>query len=162
EGLDGVLRDRSADLLGILNGIDHEAWNPMTDADLPKRYGPDDLEGKAICKAVLREELGLVDPGRRAPLVGIVSRLADQKGLDMAAAVAPAIAGAGGQLALLGAGDERYEREFTELARAYPAAVAVKIGFNEGLARRIYAGADVFLMPSRYEPCGLGQMIALR
>ncbi len=162
EGLDGVLRERGADLLGILNGLDYEAWNPATDGDIPKRYAADDLEGKATCKAALREEMGLPDPGRRAPLVGIVTRLVDQKGLDLAAAAVPAIVEAGGQFVLLGAGDERYEREFTELARAHPAAVSVKLGFNAGLARRIYAGADVFLMPSRYEPCGLGQLIALR
>jgi starch synthase len=162
EGLDGVLRDRGADLLGILNGIDYEVWNPAADAEIPKRYGPDDLEGKAICKAALREEMGLADPGRPAPLVGVVSRLADQKGLDLVAAAVPGIVEAGGQLVLLGAGEERYEREFTELARAHPAAVAVRIGFNAGLARRIYAGSDMFLMPSRYEPCGLGQLIALR
>jgi starch synthase len=162
EGLDGVLRERAADLVGILNGIDYEAWNPATDAEIPKRYGPDDLDGKAACKAGLREEMGLADPGRAAPLVGVVSRLADQKGLDLVAAAVPTIVAAGGQLVLLGAGDERYEREFTELARAHPRAVAVKIGFNAGLARRIYAGADCFLMPSRYEPCGLGQLISLR
>jgi starch synthase len=162
EGLDGVLRDRSADLVGILNGLDHEAWNPASDGDIPKRYGPDDLDGKATCKAALREEMGLPDPGHPAPLVGVVSRLVDQKGLDLAAAAVPAIVEAGGQFVLLGSGDERYEREFTELARAHPAAVAVKIGFNAGLARRIYAGADLFLMPSRYEPCGLGQLISLR
>ena len=162
EGLDGVLRERAADLVGILNGIDYEAWNPATDADIPKRYGPDDLEGKAACKAGLREEMRLPDPGGPAPLVGLVSRLADQKGLDLVAAAVPDIVRAGGQFVLLGAGDERYEREFAELARAHPRAVAVKIGFNAGLARRIYAGADCFLMPSRYEPCGLGQLISLR
>lgn len=162
EGLDGVLRERGADLVGILNGIDYEAWNPATDAEIPKRFGPDDPEGKAACKAGLREELGLASPGRPAPLVGMVSRLADQKGLDLVDAVVPGIVAAGGQFALLGAGDERYERAFTELARAHPGAVAVRIGFDAGLARRIYAGADCFLMPSRYEPCGLGQLIALR
>src|SRR5262245_34470265 len=130
EGLDGVLRDRSADLLGIPNGIDHEVWNPATDAEIPKRYGPDDPNGKAICKAALREELGLADPGRPAPLVGVVSRLAHQKGLDLVAAAVPVIVERGGQLVLLGTGEERYEREFTELARAHPSAVAVRIGFN--------------------------------
>ncbi len=162
EGLDGVLRERGGDLIGILNGLDDEVWNPASDADIPKRYGPDDLDGKATCKAALREEMGLADPRRPAPLVGVVSRLADQKGLDLVAAAVPAIVEAGGQFVLLGAGDERYEREFTELARTHPTAVAVKIGFNPGLARRIYAGADMFLMPSRYEPCGLGQLISLR
>jgi starch synthase len=162
EGLDGVLRERAGDLVGILNGIDYEVWNPATDAEIPKRFGPEDLEGKTACKAALREEMGLTDPGRPAPLVGVVSRLADQKGLDLVAAAVPAIVRAGGQFVLLGAGDERYETEFTRVARAHPRAVAVKIGFNAGLARRIYAGADCFLMPSRYEPCGLGQLIALR
>ena len=125
-------------------------------------YGADDLVGKLTCKAALREEMGLPDPGRPAPLVGVVSRLADQKGLDLAAAAVPGIVRAGGQFVLLGSGEERYEREFGDLARTHPAAVAVKIGFNAGLARRIYAGADAFLMPSRYEPCGLGQLISLR
>ncbi|MBI4012870.1 MAG: glycogen synthase GlgA [Candidatus Rokubacteria bacterium] len=162
EGLEGVLRERSADLVGILNGIDYELWNPATDPDIPKRYGPDDLDGKAACRAALREEMGLVEPSRPAPLVGVVGRLADQKGLDLVAAAVPSIVAAGGQFVLLGTGDERYEREFAELARAHPAAVAVKIGFNAGLAHRIYAGSDLFLMPSRYEPCGLGQLISLR
>jgi starch synthase len=162
EGLDGVLRDRAADLTGILNGLDSETWNPATDAEIPKRFGPDDREGKAVCKTALREELGLPDPGRPSPLWAVVSRLVDQKGLDLVAAAVPAIVQAGGQFVLLGAGDERYEREFTALARAHPRAVAVRVGFNPALARRIYAGADSFLMPSRYEPCGLGQLIALR
>jgi starch synthase len=158
EGLDGVLRERSADLVGILNGIDYEAWNPA----IAKRFGPDDLNGKAVCKAALREEMGLADPGQPSPLVAVVSRLADQKGLDLAAAAVPAIVAGGGQFVLLGTGDEAYQQQFTRLARAHPKTVAVKIGFSAPLARRIYAGADCFLMPSRYEPCGLGQLIALR
>jgi starch synthase len=162
EGLEGVLQERSADLVGILNGLDYEVWNPATDGDLPKRFGPDEFGGKAECKAALRAEMGLQDRGRGAPLVGVVSRLADQKGLDLVAAVVPPLVAAGGQLALLGAGDERYERLFADLAEAHPDAVAVKLGFSAGLARRIYAGSDLFLMPSRYEPCGLGQLIALR
>jgi starch synthase len=162
EGLDGVLRERSQDLVGILNGIDYELWNPAADGDLPKRYGAEDLEGKAVCKAGLRQELGLDETRLQAPVVGMVSRLADQKGLDLAAAAVPAIAEAGGQFVLLGSGDERYEREFAALAEQHRGAVSVKLGFDAALARRIYAGADLFLMPSRYEPCGLGQLIALR
>jgi starch synthase len=165
ERLDGVLRERAGDLTGILNGIDAERWDPATDPELPRRYAPGDLAGKAACTAALREEMGLAAPGDdrgRAPLLGVVARLADQKGLDLVAAVVPAVVAAGGQLALLGAGDERYEREFLALASAHAGAVAVKIGFDEGLARRIYAGAEAFLMPSRYEPCGLGQLIAQR
>jgi starch synthase len=165
ERLDGVLRERQADLVGILNGLDTERWDPTTDPEIPRRYGPGDLAGKAACTAALREEMGLAAPvgGRgRAPLVGVVGRLAAQKGLDLVAAAVPALVAAGGQLALLGAGDEPYEREFLTLASAHPGAVAVKVGFDEGLARRIYAGAEGFLMPSRYEPCGLGQLIAQR
>ncbi len=162
EGLDGVLRERAADLVGILNGIDYEAWNPATDAEIPKRYGPDDLDGKAVCTAGLRGEMGLTGGESGGPLIGMVSRLADQKGLDLVAASVPTILAGGGQFVLLGAGDERYERELSGLARAHAGRVAVKLGFNAGLARRIYAGSDLFLMPSRYEPCGLGQLISLR
>ena len=162
EGLDGVLRERSQDLVGILNGIDYELWNPAADGDLPKRYGAEDLDGKAVCKAGLRQELGLDETRLQAPVIGMVSRLADQKGLDLAAAAVPTIAEAGGQFVLLGSGDERYEREFAALAEQHRGAVSVKLGFDATLARRIYAGADLFLMPSRYEPCGLGQLIALR
>jgi starch synthase len=162
ERLDGVLRERSADLTGILNGLDVQAWNPASDPDIPKRYDREDLSGKAACTAALRSELGLPDPGRPTPLVGVVSRLAEQKGLDLVAGAVPALRAAGGQLVVLGAGEEPLERLLGELARTYPDAVAVRIGFDERLARRIYAGADIFLMPSRYEPCGLGQLIALR
>jgi len=162
EGLDGVLRERSADLVGILNGVDGAEWNPDTDPELPKRYRAADRTGKQDCKAALRAELGLADPGPSAPLWAVVSRLAHQKGIDLVTAAVPAIVAGGGQLAVLGEGDEPYERELVELARRHPGTVAVKIGFDAGLAHRIYAGADLFLMPSRYEPCGLGQLIALR
>ena len=162
ERMDGVLRERSADLLGILNGLDVLAWNPATDPDIPKRFDRDDLGGKAACTAALRDEMGLPDPGSRAPLVGVVSRLAAQKGLDLVAGAVPAIRAAGGQLVVLGSGEEPLERVLGELAAAHPESVAVRLGFDEHLARRIYAGADLFLMPSRYEPCGLGQLIALR
>jgi starch synthase len=160
--LDGVLRERSADLVGILNGLDVEAWNPATDPDLPKRYGPGDPEGKAACTAALRAECGLPAPAGRRPLVGVVGRLAEQKGLDLVAEAVPALEAAGAQLVVLGSGEARYERLVTDLARAHPRTVAARVGFDEALARRIYAGADLFLMPSRYEPCGLGQLIALR
>lgn len=162
ERLDGVLRERSLDLVGILNGLDVEAWNPATDPDIPKRFERDDPGGKAACAAALRDELGLPDPGGRTPLVGVVSRLAEQKGLDLVAESVPAIRAGGGQLVVLGAGEEPLESLLGELARAHPESVAVRIGFDDRLARRIYAGADLFLMPSRYEPCGLGQLIALR
>lgn len=162
ERLDGVLRGRGEDLVGILNGLDYEAWNPATDPEIAKRFGRDDPEGKAVCRAALREEMGLVAPKRPTPICAVVSRLADQKGLDLVADAAPPIIAAGAQFVLLGSGEARYERAFSELARAHPGAVAVKIGYDAGQARRIYAGADLLLMPSRYEPCGLGQLIALR
>jgi starch synthase len=162
ERMDGVLRERSADLVGILNGLDVEVWNPATDADLPKRYDRDDPTGKAACTSALREEMGLPDPGGRTPVVGVVSRLAEQKGIDLVAESVPAIRAAGAQLVVLGAGEEPLERLLGELAAAHPESVAVRIGFDDHLARRIYAGSDLFLMPSRYEPCGLGQLIALR
>jgi len=162
ERLNGVLRERSADLIGILNGLDVEAWNPATDPDIPKRFDRDDPGGKAACAAALRAEMGLPDTGARAPLVGVVSRLAEQKGIDLVAGAVPAIRAAGGQLVVLGAGEAPLERLLGELAEAHPESVAVRIGFDDRLARRIYAGSDLFLMPSRYEPCGLGQLIALR
>jgi starch synthase len=162
ERMDGVLRERRANLVGILNGLDVLAWNPATDLEIPKRFDRDDLGGKAACTAALRDEMGLPDPGGRAPLVGVVSRLAAQKGLDLVAGAVPAIRAAGGQLVVLGSGEEPLERLLGELAEAHPESVAVRLGFDDRLARRIYAGADLFLMPSRYEPCGLGQLIALR
>lgn len=165
EGLDGVLRGRRAELVGILNGLDRETWNPAADAALPARYGPADFGGKAACTAALRAETGLQAPARRAgrrPVVAAISRLVEQKGLELIAEATPALVEAGGQLVVLGAGEERYERSLTALAGRYPGSVAVTIGFDPDLARRVYAGADCLAMPSRYEPCGLGQLIALR
>ena len=160
--MDGILRERSADLVGVPNGLDVAVWNPMTDRDIPKRYDREDLAGKVACTAALRDEMALPDSGRRTPLVGVVSRLAAQKGIDLVAGAVPAIRAAGAQLVVLGTGEEDLERWLGELARAHPESLAVRIGFDDHLARRIYAGADLFLMPSRYEPCGLGQLIALR
>ncbi len=162
EGLDGVLRARRAALRGILNGIDDGVWNPATDPHLPARYDAHDLAGKARCKQALQAELGLAvrdDP----PLLGVVSRLAEQKGLDLLAATLPgALEPLDAQLAVLGSGDERYEHSVRGLAARFPGRVGVRIGFDEGLAHRIEAGADVFLMPSRFEPCGLNQLYSLR
>jgi starch synthase len=162
ERMDGILRERSADLIGILNGLDVALWNPATDPDIPKRFDRDDPAGKAACTMALRAEMELPNVGRRMPLVGVVSRLAEQKGIDLVAGAVPALRAAGGQLVVLGSGEEPLERWLGELARAHPESIAVRIDFDDGLARRIYAGADLFLMPSRYEPCGLGQLIALR
>jgi len=159
-GLEGVLEERSHDLHGVVNGLDYEAWNPAKDPALPAPYSADDLDGKAVCRESLRTHLGLErGPG---PVIGLVTRLAEQKGLDLVLGALPALLAEGCQLALLGSGDAHLEEAFLAAARAHPAQVAVRIGYDGELARRVYAGADAFLMPSRYEPCGLGQLIALR
>src|SRR5262245_1750982 len=159
-GLEGVLEERSHDLHGVVNGIDYALWNPGKDPLIPDTYSADDPSGKAACAAGLRAELGLeAGPG---PLIGMVTRLAEQKGLDLVLEALPGILAAGARVALLGSGDATLEAAFTAAARQHPRHVAVHIGYDAGLAHRLYAGADCFLMPSRYEPCGLGQLIALR
>jgi starch synthase len=160
-GLDAVLRHRTKDLTGILNGIDTAEWDPTTDRYLPAHFSAEALAGKAACKAALQRELGL--PVRAdVTLLALVSRLADQKGVDLVAAAFPALLEHDVQVALLGSGDRRYEEAFARAARERPDRIAARIGFDEGLAHRIEAGADVFLMPSRFEPCGLNQMYSLR
>ena len=162
EGLDGVLRARGAALRGILNGIDDAVWDPATDPHLPARYRAGDLAGKARCKRALQAELGLAVRDD-APLLGVVSRLAEQKGFDLLAVALPRVLEpADAQLAVLGSGEERYERWLRELGAHFPGRVGARVGFDEGLAHRIEAGADVFLMPSRFEPCGLNQLYSLR
>ena len=159
-GLEGVLEERSHDLHGVVNGLDYEVWNPAKDPALPAPYSADDPEGKAVCREALRAQLGLErGPG---PLIGLVTRLAEQKGLDLVLSALPRLLAEGAQIALLGSGDAHLEEAFRAAAGEHPSAVAVHIGYDDELARRIYAGADAFLMPSRYEPCGLGQLIALR
>jgi starch synthase len=161
EGLDPLLRHRAHELHGILNGIDVEEWDPERDALLPARFGPGNLEGKARCKAALQEEVGLpVRPD--VPVVAMVGRLADQKGLDIALAALPGLLGQELQLVQLGTGRPDYEQALHRLMRERPAQVQVRTHFDEGLAHRIEAGADLFLMPSRFEPCGLNQMYSLR
>jgi starch synthase len=160
-GLDAVLRHRRADLHGILNGIDVAEWDPARDPHLPAHYSARDLGGKAACKAGLQRELGLpIRPD--LPLVGMVTRLADQKGIDLVVTTLDDLLGREVQLAVLGSGSRAYEEAFARVARERPDRVAARIGFDEGLAHRIEAGADVFLMPSRFEPCGLNQMYSLR
>jgi starch synthase len=160
-GLDGVLRERSADLVGILNGVDYRVWDPAHDPHLPARYTPDDLSGKKVCKEHLQREMGL-DVRADAPLVGLVSRLVEQKGIDLVVAASGDILALGAQMVILGTGDPRFERALVDLARREPRRVGVRIGFDEALAHRIEAGADLFLMPSRYEPSGLNQLYSLR
>lgn len=162
ERLDGLLRSRRDRVAGILNGIDATAYDPWTDRALAARYRADDVTGKALCKGALQRELGLPNVAER-PLVGVVSRLVEQKGLELLLQVLPSfVANTDAQLALLGSGDARLEAAFQSAAQRHPDRIAARIGFDVGLAQRIYAGSDAFLMPSRFEPCGLGQMIALR
>jgi starch synthase len=160
-GLDSVLRLRRHDLTGILNGIDVVRWDPSRDPHLSAHYGPGDLAGKAVCKAALQRELGL--PQRaRVPLVGMIGRLAEQKGVDLVLEALPEILAMDVQVAALGSGRPDWEEALARLARERPGRLAVRIGFDEVLAHRIEAGADLFLMPSRFEPCGLNQMYSLR
>lgn len=163
-GLDGVLRWISRDsskLVGILNGIDYEVWNPETDKALYANYGVGNFGGKLKNKSQLQNDLGLsADEGK--PLLGMVSRLAEQKGVDLVVDALPQIFDLGFQVAILGSGDEKYMRMLENARPRYRGDLSVVFGFKDEVARRIYAGCDMFLMPSRFEPCGLGQMIALK
>jgi starch synthase len=161
-GLDPVLRFRGGDLVGIVNGIDDGSWDPARDRALPANYSATDLAGKAVCKAALQEHFGLeVNP--RVPLFGVVSRLAAQKGLDLLADALPhVLERMQVQVVVLGSGDGGLEGAFRWAAHAYRGRCGVHIGFDGKLARRIQAGCDFFLMPSRAEPCGLTQMYAMR
>ncbi|MFH1542860.1 MAG: glycogen/starch synthase [bacterium] len=160
-GLENLLKQRTKDLHGILNGVDYESWNPATDLHLVRKYNRRTLSLRPQNKGALQKELGLpVDPS--IPLIGIVSRLDNQKGFDLVLQVIDDILCLDVQLVVLGTGDPRYQRLFTQAQKKYPAKLCLKLDFDSGLAHRIYAGADMFLMPSKYEPCGLGQLIALR
>src|SRR5574340_428523 len=161
ERLEGVLAKRHDDLFGVVNGIDYDEWNPSTDSLLAARFQPGDLKGKPANKAALQRKLGL--PERpEATVFGLVSRLATQKGLDLLSEVLPHLLQLDVQFALLGTGDRYYHDLLSSLAKQHPEKVGLVLGFDNALAHQIYAGSDFFLMPSRYEPCGLGQMIALR
>ena len=162
ERLDGLLRRRGDRVTGILNGIDTAVFDPSTDRQIAAPYHAGHMAGKATCKAALQEACGLeVNPAR--PLLGIVSRLVEQKGLDLLHAVMPWLMGeTDAQLVILGTGQPEWQERLLQQAARHRDRVAVTIGFDAGLAQRIYAGSDLFLMPSRFEPCGLGQLIALR
>ena len=161
-GLDGVLRYRAGDLVGIVNGIDDESWDPARDPALPANYSAGDLAGKAVCKARLQEHFGL-ELNPRVPLFGVVSRLASQKGLDLLADALPAIMERMQvQIVLLGSGDGWMEHLFRQATYGYRGRFGAHIGFDGRLARLIQAGSDFFVMPSRSEPCGLTQMYAMR
>jgi len=156
------LRARAADLTGILNGVDYQEWSPEVDPHIPARYSADNLSGKQVCKRELLAEFGLPREAMDRPLLGIVSRFTRQKGTDLIAEVAAGMVGLDTYLVGLGTGEKEYEDFFRRMQQEFPGRVAVRIGFDNGLAHRIEAGSDIFLMPSRYEPCGLNQIYSLR
>lgn len=160
EKMEGVLTARSQRLRGILNGLDYEVWDPSADAFLASRYSADDPQGKAACKKALQARLKLAQ--KDLPLLALVSRLAAQKGFDLLEELLPHLLKMGVQLVVLGLGEKPYEELFQKAAKEHPDSVSTNLEFNEELAHQIYAGSDAFLMPSHYEPCGLGQMISLR
>ena len=160
-GLEGLLRERSQYLSGILNGVDYSVWNPEIDHCIKERYSAADLDGKAACKASLQECFGLDrDPG--APLVCMITRLADGKGIELVMDIAEKLVSSGVQFGILGRGDRKYEDYFNALAIRFPGRAGVKIAFDEALAHQTVAGSDMLLMPSEREPCGLTQMYALK
>jgi len=161
-GLEGVIRTRSDRLVGILNGVDYSAWSPDRDTLIPMRYSAKNLDGKHVCKQALQDELKLLKDNPSRPVLGIVSRLVDQKGFDLIALIAHELLQEDVLLAVLGAGDRRYEELFRALAGDFPGRVGAVIGYDNKLAHLVEAGSDIFLMPSRYEPCGLNQIYSLR
>ncbi len=161
-GLEGILSRRADRLTGILNGVDTETWNPATDPHIPFRYSASWLAGKTRNREALRAELGLEAPEPDVPVLAFIGRLASQKGLDLLIGALGPLLEDGLQVVALGTGEEQFERALREVAGRWPGRFALRIAFDEPLAHRIEAGADVFLMPSRYEPCGLNQMYSLR
>lgn len=161
EALDGFLRYDVARLVGIVNGIDARTWDPAIDPALPAHYSRTSLEGKAQCRAALADELGM-SLGDDEPLIAVIARMTGQKGLDLVRDVVPELHRLGAKLAVLGSGEPDLESTFSWLASSFRDHVSVRIGFDISLSRRMYAGSDFFLMPSRFEPCGLGQLYAMR
>ncbi|HMK29563.1 MAG TPA: glycogen synthase GlgA [Terriglobales bacterium] len=161
-GLEGVLKGRAATVTGILNGVDYNQWNPEKDNYVARHYSARDLSGKAECKKDLLAVFGLDTADARRPLIGIVARFAAQKGFDLISQIADRLAREEMLLAVLGTGDKHYEDLFRRLNKQYPQKIAVKVAYDEPLAHKIQAGADMFLMPSKYEPSGLNQLYALK
>jgi len=162
QGLEGVLQLNRSRLYGILNGADYKEWSPETDPYIAANYSRHNLDGKRICKLDLLREVQLPERLMKRPLLGAISRLADQKGFDLLAAVLDKLVAQDIGLVILGIGDDKYQRMLTDAAARYPEKVSVRLKFDERLAHKIEAGADMFLMPSRYEPCGLNQIYSLR
>jgi starch synthase len=161
-GLEGVLRDRSATVTGILNGVDYEEWSPQTDRFIAAKYSPQDLRGKLQCKHDLLHAFGVRSADSKVPVIGIVSRFAAQKGFDLISQIMDRLAREEMIVVALGAGDKLFEDMFLRLNKQFPNKIAVKVAYDNAIAHKIEAGADMFLMPSRYEPCGLNQIYSLR
>ncbi|HTM88984.1 MAG TPA: glycogen synthase GlgA [Terriglobales bacterium] len=161
-GLEGVLHGRSATVTGILNGVDYREWSPETDKFIAAHYSPEELSGKAACKRDLLTQFGITDAEVKLPVIGIVSRFAAQKGFDLISQVMDRLAREQMIVVALGAGDKEYQDMFLRLHKQYPQKIAVKVAYDNALAHKIEAGSDMFLMPSRYEPCGLNQIYSLK
>jgi starch synthase len=161
-GLEGVLRERSASVTGILNGVDYSEWNPERDAYIARQFSISDLEGKKECKRDLLEQFGLNKANLELPVVGIVSRFASQKGFDLISQIANDLARLPMMMTVLGSGDKEYEEIFRRLQQQFPEKFAVKVAYDNAVSHKIEAGADMFLMPSQYEPCGLNQIYSLK
>ena len=161
-GLEGVLRDRAATVTGILNGVDYDEWSPQTDKFIAAKYSTDDLTGKADCKRDLLAAFGVAGADLRLPVIGIVSRFAAQKGFDLIAQIMDRLAREDMIVVALGNGDKQYEEMFLRLQKQFPQKIAVRVAYDNSLAHKIEAGSDMFLMPSKYEPCGLNQIYSLK
>jgi len=161
-GLEGVLRDRAATVAGILNGVDYDEWSPQTDKFTVAKYSPEDLSGKQKCKQDLLASFGVTKPDLSLPVIGIVSRFAAQKGFDLISQIMDRLAREEMIVVALGNGDKPYEEMFQRLQKQFPQRIAVKVAYDNALAHKIEAGSDMFLMPSKYEPCGLNQIYSLK
>ncbi len=161
-GLEGVLRGRAATVTGILNGVDYDEWSPQTDKFITAKYSPQDLSGKLPCKQDLLHAFGITNSDAKTPVIGIVSRFAAQKGFDLISQIMDRLAREEMIMVILGSGDKPYEEMFQRLNKLFPNKIAVKVAFDNAIAHKIEAGADMFLMPSRYEPCGLNQIYSLK
>src|SRR6266550_3143421 len=159
---EGVLRDRASTVTGILNGVDYDEWSPQTDKFIATHYSPQDLSGKQLCKRDLLAAFGVTNADPRLPVIGIVSRFAAQKGFDLISQIMDRLAREEMIVVALGAGDKQYEELFLRLNKQFPHKIAVKVAYDNAIAHKIEAGSDMFLMPSKYEPCGLNQIYSLK
>lgn len=161
-GMEGILQHRAGDLSGIVNGVDYKVWNPELDVMIDHHFGPEDLTGKELMKKQVRKEYKLTQPRKRKPLLGLISRFTDQKGLDLLAEIMDDIMELDLQFVILGSGEARYQEMAREWSEKYPKKCGVYVGFDVALSHRIEAAADMFIMPSKFEPCGLNQLYSLK